>query len=95
MTTEIFIQEITFTVITTISWLVAYEFIKSKDGMLRKISICFCIYEGFIYFLFGVHTFNDMGIPLWVWRSYINIPKAAIWLWLYLYIRSVNKKSKI
>lgn len=94
MTTEVFIQEVTFTVITTIAWLVAYEFIKSKDGILRKISICFCIYEGLIYFSTGIHTLYNTGIPLWVWRTFINVPKACIWLWLYFYIRAVNKKSK-
>lgn len=92
MSTEIFIQELTFVIIATISLLIAREFYISKDGVLRKISICYCTYEGLMYVATAIHTVNDMGVPLPIWRTFINIPKAIIWVWLLVYIRSVNKK---
>jgi hypothetical protein len=83
-------------IIVAMSLLVAWEFYKSKDGMLRILIISLFIakvwvYGGaFVYYQLADFRFVDAPNPL-LFRLVLNFPMLIVMVLLYRYIRTHNK----
>lgn len=95
LTIEMLCSQIMFWTIAIISWLIAWEFYKSKDGRLRVLMIEFFIskvwvysFAGLFFLLWDFGYFRDVD-QIWV-RLGCNVPMFIIMLKLLSYIR--NKK---
>lgn len=91
MTQNLAWSEILFFIIITIAGLVAWQFIKSRNGMLRKIMIAYFCTEIFVYgasavyFWMYANHYTKMNID--VFRVIVITPKTIMMLWLYLWLR--------
>lgn len=97
MTQGLFLSEVMFFVIITIAVLVLREFIRSKNGTLRKIFIAYFSIEVFIY---GCSALYFYAVEKWgfkmsadVFRLIVLTPKVAIKLVLFWYLVNVKRKE--
>lgn len=94
MTENLFLTEILFTIIIVIAGLVLVKFIRSKDGMLRKLMIGYFAIEIFVYFSSALYFWaiekTDFKMSIDLFRVLAITPKAIMMLLLYSYL-SKNK----
>jgi hypothetical protein len=92
MSNELFISEVLFLIIMLIGTFVAYEFYKSKDGILRKLMIWYFVIDVYVYASSALYFWlSDIGfdvISLGMFRLCVLIPKAAIKLRILYYLRT-------
>lgn len=100
MNTEFWISEALFFIVYTVATFVLIEFIRSRDGMLRKIMIAYFVIEIFTYagsaLYFWAFETKLIALPISHFRIIILIPKMIIKLillkWL---IKNRSKRHEI
>lgn len=92
MSNELLTTVIMMGVIWTIALFTAWEFYKTKDGILRQLMIVYFIAVSIIYFLSSLYfTLTELGlisITILHFRLFILIPKALIMLRLLYYLKT-------
>lgn len=92
---DLILEEILLFIIVCVGCMVLREFVLSKDGTLRKILIAYFAVEVFIFWLTGLFLyasyFKLINIPIELLRYFLLLPKAAVKVWLFLYL----KKNRI
>lgn len=92
MGANLFVSELLFSIIICVAILVLWQFVRSRNGMLRKIMIAYFIVEIYI-FTFSAIYWYDPFIPVNTFRMLILIPKVIVKLWLLWWIVKQNKKT--
>lgn len=91
------ISEILFAVIYGIAALVLREFIRSKDGQLRKIMIWYFSVEIFVYLgsavYFGLVAAQVPIMGIDTFRVIIVLPKVAVKIWLLVWLKGHRKTT--
>lgn len=90
------LNQILFFVLWSIALVITRAFIRSKDGMLRKIMICYFGWESITYmvsaFYFSGLHYHWFALSPDTFRLMILIPKAGIKIWLLYYLILTAKK---
>lgn len=77
---------------------VVIEFVKTRDGMLRKIMITYFSVEVFIYFMSGLNSFlewkNAEMIDRVTLSNILLIPKCVVKVWLLVWLIKNRAKSR-
>lgn len=91
LTENLVLSEILFAVVYIIAGLVAWEFIKTKDGTLRKIMITYFTVEVFMYLscaiFFYLKAYNLTNISGDAFRIFFILPKVFVKLWLLWWLK--------
>lgn len=97
MTSNLFLSEILFMIITMIALAVFWQLYKSKNGMLRKIMIAYFLIEAFIYTASALYFWaidqRHTNLPIEVFRLIILSPKALVMLWLFSWLSTKNNNT--
>lgn len=97
MTDNLFLSEIMFAVIVTVGALVLREFIRTKNGTLRKIFIAYFSVEIFIYLCSAIYFYavERLGFKMSVdvFRVIVLLPKVVIKLVLFWYLVKVKRNE--
>jgi hypothetical protein len=96
---NLIITEILFAIVYVIAFLIVREFIKSKDGQLRKIMITYFSIEVLMYltsalYFILVYLKKD-PLPLNSFRIIIIIPKVFVKIWLLWYLKFGRNSDKL
>src|SRR5579859_2434040 len=96
---DLILTEVLFAIIYVIAIFVLWEFIRARDGLLRKIMIAYFSVEVFTYlgsavyfyysWLLGRNAFN-----VDIFRFTIIIPKVAVKLWLLWWLKKGRYKKQ-
>lgn len=90
---EMILSQLFFWGIVVLSAMIAHEFWKSKNGVLRKLIIAYFISKVWAYGIAAVYyLMQDMGYfsgaqPIWI-RLICNLPMFIVMLRLWKYIRT-------
>lgn len=90
MDANLFISEILFAIISTISLSVAWQFYRTRNGQLRKIMIALFTVDGLVYIVSGFYfwlmymKYTEIGIG--TFRMIVLVPKALCMLVLLNYL---------
>lgn len=97
MSGNLFLSELMFSVISTVALLTMIEFIRYKDGVLRKIMICFFAIEVFVYASSGLYFWgvvNGFEMTIDVFRVIVLAPKTICMMVLFVYLKYKRKKNR-
>lgn len=94
---NLILTEILFAITYLIASLVLWEFVKSKDGQLRKIMIAYFGVEVFVYLSSAIYfwvVWEKVDIfSINTFRIIVIIPKVAVKLWLLWWFKGRKSKS--
>lgn len=92
MSTDLFISELLFSIIILIGVCILWEFIISKNGILRKLMIWYFAVEIYVYLFAAIFFYcEEINHPLMstgLFRIVVLIPKALIKLRLLYYLKT-------
>jgi len=97
MTLNFILTEALFCAVGLLGLKVMSEFIQTRNGILRKILICYFAVESFTYlsaalfFLVTNYKWSDMTIE--TYRLIVITPKAIVKIWLIWYLKTTRKKK--
>jgi hypothetical protein len=87
---NLFISELLLAVIATIDLLIFWQFVRSKNGMLRKIFIFLFLIDAYLYIFSMIYWYRvETGMTVMtveVFRMLVLIPKAIVMLVLLRYL---------
>lgn len=92
MVGNLVLSELLFAVIYVVAFLVLREFIKARDGMLRRIMIAYFCVEIFVYLGSAIYFFmvayNMTTLSINAFRILIIFPKVVVKLWLLWWLKT-------
>jgi hypothetical protein len=87
---NLFISELLLAVIATIDLLIFWQFVRSKNGVLRKIFIFLFLVDAYVYIFSMIYWYrveSSMTVmTVEVFRMLVLIPKAIVMLVLLRYL---------
>lgn len=96
MVDNLILTEVLFFIVYAIGMLVVWEFVKAKDGMLRKIMIAYFSVEVAIYFMaagyFYLVYLKKPPVSPDVFRIIFIAPKVCVKLWLLWWLKIGSKR---
>lgn len=91
MTNDFIISEFLFSIIILIGAALCWEFIRSRNGILRKLMIWYFATEIFVYTAAAIYAYcgeyKITLVSIGIFRMIILIPKACIKLRLLYYLK--------
>lgn len=93
MTWSILVSETLFTIIIAVDFLVAMEFLRSRDGgTLRSLMVAYFSIDVYVYLLGSLYVAGYIHMPDGFFRLIVLGPKAAVEIRLFLYLRKQKNK---